>query len=83
MPVSDDPLNLLLERRRELHEQLTLMAGHVAAVRKSPFFNTRAGHSVTMRDSIEAVEGQIAEINRRIAPTEEDSPIDEAMANPG
>ena len=66
MSLSNDALDGLLARRRDLHEQLTLMAGHDAAVRNSPFFNTRAGNSATMRASIEAVEGRIADINRQI-----------------
>jgi|GEM_PF-3618121 len=82
MFLSNDALNVLLARRRDLHEQLTLMARHVAAVQNSPFFSTRAGNKVTMRESIEAVEAQIAEINRQIGPVEGETPIDEAMADP-
>ena len=67
MSLSNDPLAALLARRSDIYEQLRLVDGHAAAVRNSPFFNTRLGNAVTMVASIERMEAQIGEINRKIA----------------
>ena len=67
MSFSNDSLPDLLASRRDLYEQLALIDRQVAAVQNSPFFNTRLGNSIDMGDSIEGVEGQIADINQRIA----------------
>lgn len=82
MSPSSDALTVLRSRRCDLYEQLALIDGHVAAVHNSPFFGTRAGNSVTMRESIEGVEGEIADINRQLGDIEGELPMDEAMANP-
>ena len=66
MSLSNDALTVLRAKRCDLYEQLTLIDRHVAAVQNSPFFSTRAGNAVTMRDSIDGVEGQIAAIDRQI-----------------
>ena len=66
MSLSNDALTDLRSRRCDLYEELTLLDRHVAAVQNSPFFSTRAGNSVTMQESIEGLERQIADIDRQM-----------------
>lgn len=66
MSLSNDALIVLLARRCDLYEQLRRLDDHVAAAQKSVFFSTRPGNAVMMCDSIEEVEGQIADIDRQI-----------------
>ncbi len=77
MSISNDALIALRARRCDLYEELTLIDRHVAAVQNSPFFSTRAGNAVTMQDSIEGVEGQIAHIDRQMS-----VPIEPARREP-
>jgi hypothetical protein len=63
MLFSDETLIDLLAKRRDLYEKLGLIGGYVAPEEGGPAF----GDSVIMGDTIEGLEGQVADINRRIA----------------
>lgn len=67
MVFSKNGLIDLLGRRRDLYERLGLLDRYVASVQVSPTFGTAFGNAVTMTDSIEGLEGEITDINRRIA----------------
>ncbi len=67
MFLSNDVLIDLLGRRSDLYEQLGLIDRYVAAVHDSPAFSTPVGNPVTMSASIEELEEEIDDINRRIA----------------
>ena len=78
MFLCNDILVGLLAERRDLYEQLGLLDRYVADAQGSAAFATPLGHSVTMIEPIEALEGQIADINRRIARLR--GPIPDALA---
>lgn len=78
MLFANDTLIGLLAKRRDLYEELGLIDKYVAAVQGSPAFGAADGNSVTMSDSIEGLEVEIAEINRRIARI--NGPIPDALA---
>jgi len=65
--LSSSRLVGLLAERRDLYEQLGILDRYVADVQGSAAFGTSLGHAVTMSEPIEALEGQIADINRQIA----------------
>jgi hypothetical protein len=78
MFFSKDSLIDLLTERRDLYEQLGLLDSYVAAVQDSRAFGTALGDAVTMSEPIDGLEGQIADINRRIARIR--GPIPDALA---
>lgn len=67
MFFSHETLIALLESRHKLYVQLGLIDKYVAAVRDGPISSTPPGDRVTMGHLIEALEGQIENINRQIA----------------
>ena len=67
MFLCNDILVGLLAERRDLYEQLGLLDRYVADTQGAAAFGTPLGHAVTMSEPIETLEGQIADINRRIA----------------
>lgn len=78
MYFSNDALIDLLAKRRDLYEELGAIDQYVAAVQDSPAFGTPVGNSVTMSESIDGLELEIADINRRIARIR--GPIPDALA---
>lgn len=67
MFFSHDTLIGLLASRHKLYVQLGLIDKYVAAVEAGPTFSTPPDDAVTMGGLIEDLEGQIGDINRRIA----------------